>query len=176
MRKILFLLLPLILFSDEIDKYRLLSKVRDAIEEEGWFYKKEENKTILHMRIKSREGTWKTVAWTREDENQFVFYSEVVDTFPNEKKCEILEYLAMVNNRLILGNFDVDFKSNKIRYKTSVDVTGGFLTKKMIKLLMEINLAMVDKYVPGLRMVINEEVTPEEAVLKMEGFIMKFKK
>ncbi len=161
-------------YADEIDNYKLLSIVRDVIEEEGWYYTKDPNNTSLQMKIETNQGIWRCYAWTREEDKQFIFYSEVQDTFPSEKKCEVMEYISRVNQGLIIGNFEVDLRKKKIRYKTSIDVTGGFLTKSMAKNLIETNLMMMDKYIPWLYPVIAGEMSPEKAALRAEGIIIEF--
>lgn len=56
-----------------------------------------------------------------------------------------------------------------MRYKTSLDVEGGELTRGMVKTMMHVNLSTADKYAKGLIGVLYRGLTAEQAIAELEG-------
>jgi hypothetical protein len=65
---------------------------------------------------------------------------------------------------MIIGNFELDFADGEIRYKTSIDVKGDILSFELIKQLVYANVTMMDEYLPGIMSVIDNDVSPEDAI------------
>jgi len=70
---------------------------------------------------------------------------------------------------MIIGNFELDFADGEIRYKTSIDVKGDFLSFELIKQLVYANVTMMDEYLPGIISVIDGDVLPKDAIAQIEG-------
>ena len=72
------------------------------------------------------------------------------------------------NHQMRLGNFEMDFEDGEVRFKTSLDTDGADLTPAMVRNLIAPNVLAMDRYVPGIALVLNEEETPGEAVRLVE--------
>jgi len=70
---------------------------------------------------------------------------------------------------MIIGNFELDFVDGEIRYKTSIDVQGDFLSFELIKQLVYANVMMMDEYLPGIMSVIDGDVSPLDAIAQIES-------
>ncbi len=70
---------------------------------------------------------------------------------------------------MIIGNFELDFTDGEIRYKTSIDVEGDRLTSALIRQLVYANVTMMDEYLPGIKAVVEGELSPEDAIAKIEA-------
>jgi hypothetical protein len=77
--------------------------------------------------------------------------------------------LTRANSGMIIGNFELDFADGEIRYKTSIDVKGDFLSFELIKQLVYANVMMMDEYLPGIMSVIDSDVEPKDAIAQIEG-------
>ncbi|MEH2025766.1 hypothetical protein [Nostoc sp.] len=53
--------------------------------------------------------------------------------------------------------------------KTSIDVEGDRLSFALIQGVVYANVTMMDEYLPGIMCVIYGNVSPEEAIAKIEG-------
>ena len=69
---------------------------------------------------------------------------------------------------MYIGNFEIDYKDGTVRFKTSIDVEGGTLTKTMIKNLLYMNVYTFDKYLPGLKAVAEQGVDPAATIARIE--------
>jgi hypothetical protein len=87
---------------------------------------------------------------------------------PKDKRSAISEFLTRANYGMTIGNFELDFNDGEIRYKTSIDVEGDCLSHALIKRLVYTNVAMMDEYLPGIKAIIETDITPEEAIRAIE--------
>ena len=69
---------------------------------------------------------------------------------------------------MVIGNFELDFSDGEIRYKTSLDVEGDRLSNALIKQTVYLNVLTMDKYLPALVAVINNELSVDNAIAAVE--------
>jgi hypothetical protein len=137
--------------------------------EDDWSFTKIQGQSSLKIGFQGKNGEWMCYAKAREEQQQFVFYSIAPINAPEEKRSAIAELFTRANYGMIIGNFEMDFNDGEIRYKTSLDVADTQLTPARLKPLVYTNVTMMDKYLPGIRAVIEEGVSPEAAIRHVEG-------
>jgi hypothetical protein len=136
--------------------------------EDDWSFTKIQGEPLLRLGFQGDNGTWNCYAKAREAEQQFVFYSIYPAAIPAEKRSPISEFLTRANYGMTIGNFELDLNDGEIRYKTSIDVEGDRLSHALIKRLVYTNVAMMDEYLPGIKAVIETDITPEAAIRAIE--------
>jgi hypothetical protein len=142
---------------------RILEAIRDFLDHDGWEVRPVEGKTALGMNYHGDKGMWHCVAWAREEQSEFVFYSIYPLHAPQDKREAAAEYLTRINYGLFIGNFEMDFDDGEIRYKTSIDVEDDPLTPALIRPVIYVNLLNMDRFLPGLEAVLTGELTPQAA-------------
>ena len=85
-----------------------------------------------------------------------------------EQRQIVAELLARINYGLNIGNFELDMTDGEIRYKTSIDVEGGELTRRMVETLIAVNISTTDRYFAAFTDVLYSGVAPLEAVGRVE--------
>lgn len=152
---------------------RILQSFIDFFTEDDWRFERSDQKPILRLSFQGRSGhTWSCFAQSRMGENteQAIFYSVAPIKVPEAKRMAIADFLTRANYGMVMGNFELDFSDGEIRYKTSIDLAGGSpLTMLLTKPLVYTNVLMMDKYLPGVMEVLYAEVSPEQAIRKIEG-------
>ncbi|MBR8835460.1 MAG: YbjN domain-containing protein [Stigonema ocellatum SAG 48.90 = DSM 106950] len=123
----------------------------------------------LQMAFQGENGKWTCYARTRVEQQQFVFYSICPVNAPEDKQLDIAEYLTRANCGMMIGNFELDFADGEISYKTSIDVEGDRLSSALIRRLVYANVTMMDQYLPGIMSVIYGNVSPEDAIARIES-------
>ncbi len=146
----------------------LLETVIHFFTTDDWTFTKLQGKPVLQLTCQGENGKWICYAHAREAQQQFLFYSLCPIATPEEKRSEIAEFLTRTNYGMTSGNFELDFNDGEIRYKTSIDVEGDRLSSALIKRLIYINVAMMDEYLPGIKAVIEQGVSPEAAIWAIE--------
>ena len=85
------------------------------------------------------------------------------------KRRVVGEFLLRINYSQIIGAFDLDFSDGEIRDKTSSIINTKSLTSDTIKDLVYTNVMMMEQYLPGIRLVISGDMSPEEALAETEN-------
>lgn len=128
-------------------------------------------KPILRFAHSGKNGQWVCIAHCRESESRFVFYSIGLAAVPEETRPALALFLTRANFGLIIGNFEMDMSDGEVRYKTSIDVEDDRLSTTLLRHLVDVNIEMMDKYLPGMRAVVEDGADPEAAVIAVEGII-----
>jgi hypothetical protein len=152
---------------------RILQAFIDYFISDDWRFERSDAKPVLRLSFQGRNGhTWSCFAQSRMNETQAqaLFYSVAPIKVLEPRRLAIAEFITRANYGMIIGNFEMDFSDGELRYKTSVDLAGGTaLTQPMIKPLVYTNVLMMDKYLPGVMEILYGEVSPEQAIRKIEG-------
>jgi hypothetical protein len=147
----------------------ILDTVISFLQEDNWPFTPLEEGTILRTGFQGVNGEWSCYAQTREEQEQFIFYSVCPVHAPEEARMAAAEYLTRANYGLYIGNFELDLGDGEVRYKTSIDVEGSSLTLTQVKQLVYANVLTMDRYLPGLMKVIYGNVAPVDAITEIEG-------
>ena len=142
----------------------ILATIITYFTKDDWTFTKLQGQSILQMAYQGENGLWSCYAQAREPEEQFIFYSIYPELVSEDKRFTIAELLTRINYGLVIGNFEMDFNDGEIRYKTSIGVEGDILTYQIIKRLVYANVAIMDHYLPNIRAVMDENISPEDAI------------
>jgi len=148
---------------------KILSTIVNFFTEDDWSFTKIQGSPVLQMAFQGKNGRWTCYAKARTEKAQFVFYSICPLNVPESKRLAIAEFIARANYGTIIGNFELDFVSGEIRYKTSIDVESSTLTFPQIKQLVYTNVMMMDEYLPGIMSVIDGGVEARDAIAQIES-------
>lgn len=148
-------------------KGQIYQAMLNFFSEEDWEFTKLQGKLILRLVFKGANGLWNCFALANEEQQRFLFYSICPLAIPEINRNAIAEFLTRANYGIEIGNFELDFDSGEIRCKTSLDVTGDRLTPALIKSLVYTNVLTIDRYLPGIRAVL-EGTTPVDAIRTIE--------
>lgn len=148
---------------------QILEQIVSFFTKDDWPYSKIKGEPVLLTAFQGENGKWNCSAKVREEQEQFVFYSICPVNAPENKRQAVAEFITRANSGMIIGNFELDFADGEIRYKTSIDVQGDFLSFELIKQLVYANVTMMDEYLPGIKSVIENDVEPKEAIAQIES-------
>ena len=137
--------------------------------EEEWVFVEIEGKPALSLNYAGKSGTWSCFAKAEEDKDMMLFYSYCPVKVPENKRPLVGDFLTRANYGLLIGNFEMDYNDGEVRYKTSIDVEGDRLSKALVKRLVYDNLAVMDRYLPGVLSVIYGGASPTEAIAQVES-------
>ena len=151
------------------DKRPIFDVVHKYFADSAWVTTQFVGKPILRFSNVGKNGSWVCIAHARESEERFVFYSIGISGMPEGKRLAMAEFITRANFGLIIGNFEMDLSDGEVRFKTSIDVDGDRLSTALLRQLIDVNLEMMDKYLPGMLAVIDTDISPEMAVRAVEG-------
>jgi len=147
----------------------ILDQVQQFFQQEKWQFSTLEDESALQTAFTSDQGTWMCFAQAIEDEatQRFFFYS-VCPIKAQDNKPAVSEFITRANYGLSIGNFELDFSDGEIRFKTSLDITEDGFGLATIERLVYTNVLMMDRYLPGLMVVLSGQTSPQEAIEMIE--------
>lgn len=146
-----------------------LGLVAAFLTEQGWPCEETVDAGLLRSRVQSSRGEWVCLVHYRPQGDQLLFYSVAPLAAPEVLRPAVAEYITRANWDLILGNFEMDYADGEVRFKTSIQLNGTALTPELLQPLLFGNVAVMDKYLPGLQAVIALTHTPSSAINAIEG-------
>lgn len=144
-------------------------EILNFFRKENFSFQQVSRRPILEIIFEGENGTWTCYAILREQKEQFVFYSIYPIKVPNENQIKIIEFLTRANSSMIIGNFEFDFEKKRISFKTSIDVSNDKLSFHLIKNMIYTNLFMMDEYFLGITSILNNGISPRDAIAEIES-------
>jgi hypothetical protein len=148
-------------------KGKIYQAMLNFFSEEDWEFTKLQGELTLRLACKGKNGAWNCYALANEAQQRFLFYSIYPQDVTSINRSAIAELLSRANHGMEIGNFELDFDSGEIRFKTSLDVTGDRITPDLIKQLVYINVLTIDQYLPSIQAVL-DGATPVDAIRAIE--------
>lgn len=150
---------------------KMLQTMMDLLEQVGWTYElvPEEEGTLLLNYEQPDVGAWTCYALARERQQQCLFYSEFPVEIPKDRWSAVTEFLMLANYGMPIGNFEMNLDNGKIRFKTGIDIEGDRLSRALFKGIVQANLTMMTRYLPGVVEVGLEGVSPRDAIEEVES-------
>lgn len=154
---------------DSIEYQPVSEVIREFFDQDDWNYVQLEDGNTLQMSYQGDNGRWTCYASPADESQRFMFYSVAPLDTPSNKISTMVEFLTKANYGLMIGNFEIDFNDGEIRYKTSIDVENDQLTTNLVKNLVYVNVETMDNYLPGIVGILNNQLSPDEAIAKIEA-------
>jgi hypothetical protein len=119
--------------------------------DEGWGWETVADvEGLLRTVYDGQNGSWMCYTQLLPGLEQIIFYSLCPVSVPAPAIPIMTEYLCRVNAELSVGNFEMDFSHNAVRFRTSVDVTDIGLSPLLFRNLVYPNLVVMDIYLPEM--------------------------
>lgn len=137
-------------------------------EQDDWQYEQGVAGGLLTA-FKGENGQWTCQVGVLEDRQQVVFLSICPLEAPPDHRHAVSEFIQRANYGLFVGHFEMDFDSGRVQCRTGIDVEGSALTIPLVRNLVYLNVVLMDKYLPGLTLMINGQGSPAAAIRAIEG-------
>ena len=146
----------------------ILERAADFFTTDEWPIRISENGG-LHTAYKGESGQWMCFGCTWESDGLFAFYSICPLVVPQGRLSEMAEFMTRANNNLIMGNFELNYESGEARFKTSIDVQDSSFTVELWRPVVFANVAIMDRYLPGILAVISGAKNAIQAIALVES-------
>jgi hypothetical protein len=144
--------------------FPILRVMTDFLTSNGYIVSRREGETVINLQHEGKNGQWECYGDAREEDGLCCFYSVSPVNAPENKRSAIAEFIARINYILTVGNFEMDFADGEIRYRTSIDVEGDRLSTPLFRQLVTANITMMDRYLPAIRNIVENDISPSEAI------------
>lgn len=146
----------------------MIDVVLRFFQEEQWNFQRIDDKPAIRAGFRGERGTWICHIQVDETNKRFLFYSLMGMFIPPQNRGPVLEFLSRVNSILQVGNFEMDFDTGDVRFRTSVETPEDELSLAMVRSLAYINVHTIDHYFPGVMAVVHGGLSPEAALARVE--------
>ncbi|MCL6560792.1 MAG: YbjN domain-containing protein [Firmicutes bacterium] len=147
----------------------IIDVVVEFFKNDGWHFSQVGEEPLLRLDVSGEHGEWTCFAQAREEKKQFIFYSVCPVPVPEDKRVAVAEFLTRANYGLVIGNFEMNFQNGNVEFRTSIDVEGDRLSPALVRNLVYANIATMGRYLPGIMALIHYDLSPSEAIARVEG-------
>ena len=148
---------------------RIFDVVQQFLHRDGWATEIIEEGETIATRAAGENGEWQCLAQIYEKGGIFVFYSICPLKAPADQRPAMAEFITRANHDLLMGNLEMDYTTGVIRCKTSINTYDEVLSPMLVKHVVHLNAITMDRYLPGISAIINERVSPAEAIARAES-------
>tara|TARA_Y100001970_G_scaffold154418_1_gene189180 strand:+ start:10253 stop:10741 length:489 start_codon:yes stop_codon:yes gene_type:complete len=150
----------------DIDKTQVnpIDVVEDVIYEKKWSFSRSEDNELV-AEISSNWCEYRLYFSWSENIRAMSFTITFDLSFPQVKLIKAYELLALINEKLWLGHFDITNKNGIPAYRHTILESDNidFLHKKLEN-LVDIGIYECEKYYPAFQQVLFDELVPIEAI------------
>lgn len=162
----------------QVSMQQAAAAVKDYLDKNGWNYQFDAERNVFSMGFKLNKTKLGSVdilimvrAFSKEPGrcHRIMSYGRVNTKADEGCMAQVCEYLTRANYGLSLGNFELDHSDGEIRYKVAWNVVDGMVGEDALDDLVDLPIAMFNRYGDGLLMVAMGMMSPEDAINKAEG-------
>jgi len=103
------------------------------------------------------------------DYERLVCYFNFKDIISKTHNDEILKFFTLANFGLIIGNFEVDLETGRVRFKSSLDFTGVKVQERLVKNVIRSAMDVVEDYGEATAQVIKGQKSATKAIAEVES-------
>lgn len=158
------------LMCDDEKVQRMLQTVISHLTEHGLRFGQAEARPEVFTSISTRKGSY--FCFISVADEIFRCFTSISCHVPVERRQSVAELLVRINWKVLLGNFEIDFRDGEIRYRVTVDLRAGELTDGMVESALRASLSTVDQFFPAIMSVLWNDVSPADAVAMADGEVI----
>lgn len=147
---------------------QLFESLVQFLQAEDWQVQLPDQGTSLRTTYLGKNGSLVCLAKARDQLPQVVFYAVCPLRVPEDKRGTVAEFITRANYGLVSGNFEMNWATGEVRFKTSIDVGDAYLSSTMLRPLVYGAVSGMDSYLPGIQAVLEDE-SPEQAIALVEA-------
>lgn len=139
----------------------MLDLMINFFQEKGWDFTqlKLGETDILKLEFQGTTYQWDCYAQANEQYDECSFYSVCPEKISLEKRTDVNEFLTRANYGMPVGNFEMNLDTGEVRCKTSIDVEGNMLNFPLLNRLVEVNVCLMERYLPGIMAILEKNIS-----------------
>jgi hypothetical protein len=145
--------------------------VRFFLDDE-WSFEQDAAEPVLRVNYEGEYSSWRVDVHARDYSQQCLIYSRFPRKVPVNSLPAVSEYLHRANWAMPVGNFELDYDTGDVRYKSAVDAEEAPFDEMTFRNLFIPNVLMMDAYGDGLAQVLGG-TSPQDAIDAVEKAMME---
>jgi hypothetical protein len=136
---------------------QIFNMLIEFLEEDNWGFEWGAGESTFMLRYEGESAIWDCIAHPIDILEQFTFYSLYPLPILPEHHAQVIEYVMRVNNVLTYGNFEFDYETSVVRFRTGIDVEGAEINHALMRQVIYGNIVTFDHYMVGIERVVRGE-------------------
>ena len=134
--------------ADQPDPAAVISQIGDVFARAGYAVVEAtvDGRTFLQTDVEGSRGTWEAVATVSEDGTAVMVNSLIPLVVAPERRADVAVVLHAINWRLVVGAFDLDPTSGRVRFRTGTELPPEGLPDALAHSLVYSNLQTTDHF------------------------------
>ena len=143
----------------------LSNLVKEYFESNDWEYDLDsEDEGVFMAGVATENGEFDIVVQSDDSLNHISCYCIHPEPVPEERRDAMVEFMMRVNSSNILAIYDMDYDTGTVRVRSSITIADVKPTPHLIETLIDGAVTTSDVYYPGLLAVLEDELSPQEAL------------
>ena len=113
-------------------------------------------------------GTYTLMVRWEEQANRMSIRVPGITTVPKDKQVPAAVLSTMINWKLAIGTFQLDFSDGELAFRNNLTVSDGKLGQKQVKVYCTGSTVAVDHFMPAFQRLFWTDASPEEALASLE--------
>ncbi len=130
----------------------------------------DKNRIVSNFSFGLANGKVDTYVEIQHRNKNILIFTVCPITIPKDRRNSLSEFITRINNGIFIGNFELNMESGNLKYKASYlfnEINSGSEDIFLQNLLA--SFRMMDRYLPGFMSLIYTEVSPIDAINKIEN-------
>jgi CheY-like chemotaxis protein len=137
-------------WQDSRDDAVVFRALKNAFTELGWPYVEQQGLPVLLSELEGPLGRWPFYARVAADHGVVCFYSVCPVRVPDEWRVDAADYLTWVNHGLAHGNFELDFETGEVKFKTVMPIQGDEVDREVVRGVVRANGLALERYLEDI--------------------------
>jgi hypothetical protein len=121
--------------------------VQGVLKTVGWEPEETDEEAVLRIDF-STDNTpvSDALAKVRVDIERFIFLINFRDQAAPKTRAQVAEFITRANYDMVIGNFELDYETGSVRFKSSVDFTEAMLSEELVRNAIQSAMDVVEHY------------------------------
>lgn len=148
---------------------RLLQTIKDFLQTHDINFDFDDDKGLIETNWSAENGSYSILISVDEEKGLLETYTKFPFRVPEKRLTAEKELIIRINDRLPVGNFDLNTDNNIIYFRNSILLGKVRLENELLYNLLYVNLEIADRYWPAIAIVAFKN-TPSVQALHREFF------
>ena len=147
----------------------IAEKIETFLKEQDWTYDYDQFHGVFSVEADLECKLASALIVYQATEEGFLCYTTIAQQAVSSIRPMMGEYLHRANYGLPNGNFEFDYDSGEIHYKTYFDCPEGAVTQKQLEDSVTIGLSVFDRYGDGLYEILQNDNIAKKLIEELEA-------
>lgn len=125
---------------------KIYEMFKESLDSKDFHYEPHDDDLAITLTVHGNDLPQPTVIRVMDDRDTIFIYSPIPSKMPEDKRMEAAVAVAVANNGMLNGCFDLDMSDGEIRFRVTESYRGCEVSMELLEFLLQLVFIMTDKY------------------------------